>query len=97
MALTAVSQALSIDARVNHIKAEGPEKLLYPIQIMVDGWEIRTPTMKELPIKVDILEFLVKMALGGTSKGEQSTTNLAIITFYYLMWIGEYTYKRSRN
>ena len=65
----------------------------------MDGWKkADPPTIKELPIEVDILEFLVKLVTSNdTEEGEKATANLTLIAFYYLLQVGEYTYKQKQN
>ena len=47
--------------------------------------------MKNMQIEVDIPEYLVQMAMETKAgEGRKSITNLTLITFYYLLWVGEY-------
>jgi hypothetical protein len=57
-----------------------------------------SPTQKKLPVEADIPELLVEMGYGKTgSTLAQVVGNLSLITFYYLLRIGEYTVKRQRD
>jgi hypothetical protein len=53
---------------------------------------------KKIPVQADVPELLVKTAytLGKTNK-ERAIADLTMIAFYYLLCIGEYTVKGSRN
>ncbi len=56
------------------------------------------PTEKKLPVEADVPELLFDMGYGpnGTTLG-QAVGNLSLIAFYYLLRVGEYTVKGSRN
>ena len=54
--------------------------------------------MKKLPVEVDIPEFLAKQALLPEATERQKVVgDWALIAYYYLLRIGEYTTKRLRN
>ena len=63
-ALTAIGQMIKLlDTGINPIKSIGSDRNVYPIKVVVAGWEkIESPTTKKLPIEVDIPKLLVKMA-----------------------------------
>ena len=98
-ALTAVGQTISMDTGRNPLKPEGSDKLLFPIQVMLDGMrKVDPPTMKKLPVEVDVPEFVVRMAyLIGGAIGAQAIADSILIAFYYLLRVGEYTCKGTRN
>jgi hypothetical protein len=56
------------------------------------------PTEKKMPIEADVPELLFDMGYGpnGTVLG-QTVGDLTLISFYYLLRVGEYTVKGSRN
>ena len=66
---------------------------------MLDGWKKKDPpTMKKLPIEVDIPEYLVERAMQSeATEGTKATADLTLIAFYYLLRVGEYTCKTKRN
>jgi len=66
---------------------------------MLDGFgKEDPPTMKKLPVEVDVPEYLVEMAsLGGATELDRSAGDWSLIAYYYLLRIGEYTVKGSRN
>ena len=63
------------------------------------GWEKEDPhTIKKLPVEADVPELLVKWgtAAGATAR-ESAIGNLALMAFYFLLRVGEYTVKHGRN
>ena len=54
--------------------------------------------MKKMPIEVDMSELLVKAGMDGTAtEFTKAVGDLALIAFYYLLRVEEYTVKRSQN
>ena len=66
---------------------------------MLDGMRRQDPpTMKKLPVEADVPNFLVDVGLtSAASPLDHAIGDLAIIAFYYLLRIGEYTTKGTRN
>ena len=66
---------------------------------MLDGYrKVDPPTRKKLPVQADVVELLVNTAYHqGSSLGQQAMADLTLIAFDYLLCIGEYTIKGSRN
>jgi hypothetical protein len=98
-ALTAVGKTISLDFGVDPTKEAGQKDFLPCIAQMVDGFaKADPPTMKKLPVEVDVPEYLVKQ---GQAEGAPATAeavgDLALIAFYYLLRVGEYTIKGARN
>ena len=83
--------------RSNPLKADG--KLLHPLQQILDGfkkWD--KPTNKKLPVEVDVVELLCIMGhMGYATTKDAVLGDWALIAFYDLLHIGEYTQKGSRN
>ncbi len=77
----------------------GSEKFLPAIQVLIDGYtKVDPPTKKMLPVEADVPELMVIMGYGKErSKKAQALGDLALIAFYYLLRIGEYTVKGKRN
>ena len=98
-AITAVGQTIALACNKNPTKILGSEKFLPALQIMLDGYtKADPPTQKKLPVEVDVPELLVEMGYGKTgSTLSQAVGDLSLITFYYLLRIGEYTVKRQRD
>jgi hypothetical protein len=98
-AITAVGQKIAIDTNTNPTKIMGSEKFLPCLQELLDRYRMEDPsTKKKLHVEVDVLELLFDMGYGPnrTTLG-QAVGNLSLIAFYYLLWVGEYTVKGSRN
>jgi hypothetical protein len=56
------------------------------------------PTIKKLPIEADIPEYLVALALQrNATDEEQAVADLIQLAFFFLLRVGEYTMKGSRN
>ena len=100
-AFTAVGQAISLDCGYNPLKMNGTDKLLHPLQRILDGfrkWD--KPTEKKLPVEVGLVELLCTM--GQLGFGQASTKDAVVgdwvcIAFYYLLRVGEYTQKGTRQ
>lgn len=88
-----------MDTGINPTKLENSTKLLYPLEVMLKGWKkADPPTMKKLPVEVDVVEYLVSRAWNkGGSEKDRATADLELAAFYYLLRVGEYTSKGTRN
>ncbi len=66
---------------------------------MIDGYtKADPPTNKMLPVEADVPKLLAKMGYGQSGSAHaQAVEDLSLITFYYLLHIGEYTVKGKRN
>ena len=66
---------------------------------MLDRWKKEDPpAMKKLPIEVDIPEYPVERAMeADADEGQKAIANLTLIAFYFLLRVGEYTYRKRRN
>ena len=82
----------------NPTKIEGQDKFLLALQMQLDGYIMQDPPpKKKLPVEADVPEFLVKTAYEVKDNTfEQATADLALIAFYYLLRIGEYTLKNRK-
>ena len=98
-AITAVGQTISMAIGNNPTKLLGSDKFLPALQIMLEGYEKEDPpTRKMLPIETDVPQLLVEMGYGTSGTAHmQAIGDLALIAFYYLLRIGEYTVKGRRN
>ncbi len=75
------------------------EKFLPALQVMKEAYSKEDlPTRKILPVEADASELLVEIGYGksGTPHA-QAIGDLALIAFYYLLLVGEYTVKGKRN
>jgi len=66
---------------------------------MLDGYrKVNPATRKKLPVHSDIPELLVETVYQhGRTQHQRSTADLTMNVFYYLLRVGEYTVKGSRN
>ncbi len=95
----AIGQKIASACNDNPTKVMGSEKFLPAIQVMIDGYtKADPPTKKMLPVEADVPELTIEIGYGkvGLIKA-QAVGDLALIAFYYLLHIGEYTVKRKRN
>ncbi len=97
--LTAIGQTIALACDSNPTKVTGSERFLPHLQIMLDGYrKVDPPTKKMLPVQADVPELLVQTAYKfGSSERDKATADLTMIAFYYLLCIGEYTVKGTRN
>ena len=66
---------------------------------MLAGWGKEDPaTMKKLPVEADVPEFLALAGkVAGATELQKAVGDCALIAFYYLCRVGEYTVKKTRN
>jgi hypothetical protein len=98
-ALTAIGQTVVLACNDNPTKIKGSDKLLPRLQVMLDGYRKEDPpTIKKLPVQADVPELLVTTAYNGMgTEMEKAVADLTLIAFYFLLRVGEYTVKGSRN
>ena len=98
-ALTAVGQEIALACGDNPTKVVGSDKLLPRLSQIYDGWRKEDPpTNKQLPVEADVPERLAELGhAASASTLDQAIGDLTLIAFYYLLRIGEYTVKGSRN
>jgi hypothetical protein len=67
--------------------------------MMFEGWaRADGPVEKKMPVEIDVPEFLVKYVLEeGASEKVKAVGDLSLIAFFFLLRIGEYTSKGTRN
>ena len=77
----------------------GSDKLLPRLQQTYDGWRKEDPpTTKMLPVESDVPEWLVAEGhKQGATELDRAVGDLTMIAFYYLLRVGEYTIKGTRN
>jgi hypothetical protein len=96
--ITAIGQEIALACGTNPTKITGSKKLLPWLSQIFDGWRKEDPpTTKQLPIEADVPELLAEQGRIGYSKVDRAIGDLTLITFYYLLRIGEYTIKGKRN
>jgi hypothetical protein len=98
-AITAIGKKITMDTNTNPTKLMGSEQFIICIQELLDWYRIADPpTEKKLPIEADVPELLFELGYGpsGTTLGK-AIGDLTLIAFYYLLRVGEYTVKGTRN
>ena len=98
-ALSAIGKEIDMVRGVNPVKRQGSDKYIPRLSQTLDGWRKEDPPVqKKLPVEVDVPEYLVKLGLEiGASHMEKALGNLVLIAFYFLLRVGEYTSKGTRN
>lgn len=98
-AITAVGQEIALACGTNPTKMTGSERLLPRLSQILDGWRKEDPpTTKQLPVEADVPELLAENGRDGNATAlDQAIGDLTLIAFYYLLRIGEYTIKGTRN
>lgn len=98
-ALTAVGQKIALAHEVNPVKTRDSKDLVPRLSEMLSGFRKEDPaTMKKMPVEADVPELLVKMGNECTATElTKAVGDLALMAFYYLLRVGEYTVKRTRN
>lgn len=96
-AITAVGKAIALVHEINPTKCPHSNQFIPRLQEMFEGWRRDDPpTQKKLPIEVDIPEWLVRRGLEkGATELEKATGDNALIGYYYLLRVGEYTVKHT--
>ena len=66
---------------------------------MLDGWRQEDPaTKKKLPVEVDVPEFMVELGRAkNTTELTKGKGDLALVAYYYILRVGEYTKKASHQ
>ena len=98
-AITAIGSTISLAYGVNPTKINDSDKLLPRLAQMFAGWKkADPPTIKKLPIAIDSPELLSAVAQeNDANELDKAIGDLALIAFYYLLRVGEYTIKGHRN
>ena len=98
-AVTAIGKEISLACKINPTKISGSETLVPRLQQMYDGWRKHDPpTTKMLPVESDVPEWLVDRGRDrGATELDKAVGDLVMVAFYYLLRVGEYTVKGSRN
>ncbi len=98
-ALTSVGKEIALACGENPTKLAWSNKCLPRLQQMYDGWRKEDQaTTKQLPIEADVPELLADRGRrASATERDRAVRNLILIAFYYLLRIGEYTIKGTRN
>jgi hypothetical protein len=98
-ALTAVGQEIALACGDNPTKVTGSDKLLPRLAQIYDGWHKEDPpTTKQLPVEANVPELLAERGRDSNATNlDKAIGDLSLVAFYYLLRIGEYTIKGTRN
>lgn len=98
-AITAIGTTIVLARGVNPTKVEQTNHLLPRLSQMLAGWKKDDPpTLKKLPVAIDVPELLSSFGMmTGANELDKAVGDLALIAFYYLLRVGEYTIKGHRN
>ena len=98
-AISAVGKTCALANGTNPTKQVGSEKLAPKLQQMMDGWRKEDPaTTKMLPVEADVPEAIATLGQQpGATELIKAVGDLALIAFYFLLRVGEYTTKATRN
>lgn len=98
-ALTSIGTTIALVTGTNPTKVTNSEHLLPRLTQMMDGWKKHDPaTIKKLPVEADVPELLGQVGSRvEANELDKAIGDLALIAFYYLLRVGEYTVKHSRN
>ena len=98
-ALSAVNTTIALDRDEQPFKVKGSKDFLPLISQTLAGWAKEDPgTSKKMPVEVDVPEFLAE--LGRKEEADEMTKavgDLSLMAFYFLLRVGEYTVKSTRN
>ncbi len=98
-ALPAIGKEITLACNTNPTKLGRTEKLLPQLGQMLGGLrKMDSPILKKLPVEADVPKYLVKLGLQPSALAfNKAVGDLSLIAFYYLLCIGEYTVKGTRN
>ena len=98
-ALTAVGATISLAKGTNPTKIANSDKLIPRLAQIMDGWKKDDPPLiKKLPVEADVPELLSSIGHMPLANAlDKAVGDLTLIAFYYLLRVGEYTVKQSRN
>ncbi len=98
-AITAIGKKISLAKGYNPTKIEHSDRLIPRLAQFMDGARKQDPpTIKKLPVEADIPELIASYgALPHANELDKAIGDLSLIAFYYLLRVGEYTVKSTRN
>ena len=80
----------------NPTKAQGEKNSVPLLAQIMEGWRKEDPPTKgKIPLGIDVPEFLAGLEMEkDATEMVKAVGDCAVITFYYLMRVGEYTVKK---
>ncbi|EJK43807.1 hypothetical protein THAOC_37712 [Thalassiosira oceanica] len=96
-AITAIAQTIALDRGETPLHNEAGEYHL-PLKLMLDGFAKEDPpSEKKLAVGVDIPEHCCRRGNKSAAAKAKAIGDLILIAFYFLLRVGEYTVKATRN
>lgn len=99
--LTAIGAEIKLVYEVDPLKdKQNPAQFAPRLAATLEGWAKDDPASKKmLPVEVDVPEWLVwdSQHNSAATEKDRAVADWALSGFYYLLRIGEYTVKKSRN
>ena len=94
--LMAVGQTIVLAHEVNPVKMQNSKELLPRLSEMLAGFrKVDSPTMKKMPVEVNVPELLVTAGMECTvTELTKAVGDLSSAAFYYLLQVSKYTKKR---
>ena len=98
-ALSAIGTTIALAIGWNPVKVFGSKEFLPRLEVLLDGYRKDDPaTKKKAPVEFDVPEYLGNLAqTKGSTEAEIAIADSCLYAFDYLLRVGEYTKKRSRN
>ena len=99
VALSAIGTAVALAYEGILTKAQGNKYLLPRMAQTMEEWRKEdTPTKKNIPVGIGVPEFLVELGMAkDATEVVKVVGDCAVIAFYYLLRVEEYTMKGQRN
>ena len=86
---------ITLAHEINPVKLNNSKELVPRLSETLSGFrKVDPPTMKKMPVEVDVPELLAQAGMEcNATELTKAVGDLALIAFYYLIRVGEYTYE----
>ena len=75
-----------------------PRQYIAPLEMQMEGFRRSNPIpVPELAVPVAVAEWFGKYGRDTTLPGKQAKVGMDIISFFFLLWVGEYTSSRTKG
>ena len=98
-AISAVGTQIALDTGRNQPQLEGTQKFTPRLDQVIAGWrKSNSPVVKKMPVEADVPEEIARWGRARhATELLKAVGDLALIAFYFLLCIGEYTTKHKSN
>ena len=98
-ALAAVNTSIALAIDQQPLKVQGSKEFIPVIAQTLSGWRKEDPPIqKKMPVEADVPEFLAEAGrLPEANELGRAVGDLSLIAFYFLLRVGEYTIKGTRD